>query len=170
MISLCLRLSLPSFPAFSNFTPQLLQHWQTWNMLPFRNSLWELHRWHWGQSSSLGPPVALANSPSPNYPLQCRVLSNRRLHWHNASPIFAKAQALQNYGEQGVELIKASPGDPAPFKSMLLTLPNHCFTRVWNNCWLQSLGFQVVIAKLENHAIKNRPSLISTAISTGVAH
>ena len=27
-----------------------------------------------------------------------------------------KTQALQNYAEQGVEIVKAAPGDPGPFK------------------------------------------------------
>jgi hypothetical protein len=35
--------------------------------------------------------------------------------------------------------------------------------------WL-SLGFQVVIACLGNHAIKNQPSLIDTALAGGVRH
>jgi len=58
-----------------------------------------------------------------------------------------KAQILQKYTEQGVEIVKASPGLSEPFR-----------------------GFDVVIAALGNHAIKNQPSLIDTAIAAGVRH
>ncbi|KAE8449255.1 hypothetical protein EG329_008422 [Mollisiaceae sp. DMI_Dod_QoI] len=58
-----------------------------------------------------------------------------------------KARILQGYTENGVELVESSPGDPTPFK-----------------------GFQVVIACLGNHAIKNQPSLIDTALAAGVRH
>lgn len=30
----------------------------------------------------------------------------------------AKTETLRRYGEQGVEIVEASPGDPGPFKGM----------------------------------------------------
>ena len=44
------------------------------------------------------------------------------------------------------------------------------FSQVGGYCPLISLGFQVVIACLGNHAIKNQPSLIDTALAGGVRH
>jgi hypothetical protein len=132
---------------------------------PFERDGTHLSSWPWPHRRAGPIPPPRANPPQVQLHKD-RGFSSISLD-HSLQTKHASCRTMPIMGSN---LLKVLQEIPLPSTATQPPCPLHLTSKRIFSADLTSLGFQAVIACLGNHAIKNQPSLIDTALAGGITH